>query len=60
MKLRPNFTRRLRSQLATTAAAARPLARPAGVLVLPPELSGFQGFINKVHRKAGPRHERTR
>ena len=57
MKLRPNFTTRLRSQLATTAAAARPLARPAGALVLPQELSGFQGFVNKVHHKAGPRRK---
>jgi len=55
MKLPPNFTLRLRSQLATTAAQARPLAKPAGVLVLPPELSGFQAFVNKVHRKAGER-----
>ncbi len=57
MKLRPNFTSRLRARLATTAAAARPLAKPAGVLMLPPELSGFQAFINKVHRKAGPRRK---
>lgn len=55
MKLPPNFTLRLRSQLATTAAQARPLAKPAGVLVLPPELSGFQPFVDKVHHRAGKR-----
>lgn len=50
-----NFTFRLRSRLAHSAALAAPLKRPAGVLVLPPELSGFQAFMNKVHRLAGKR-----
>jgi hypothetical protein len=52
MKTTRNFTLRLRSQLADTAAQAAPLKRPVGVLVLPPELSRFQAFINKVHRLA--------
>ena len=47
-----NFTLRLRPQLAQTAAQAAPLKHPVGVLVLPPELSRFQAFINKVHRLA--------
>lgn len=50
-----NFTLRLRSQLARSAALAAPLARPEGVFLLPPPVSGFQAFVNKVHRLAGPR-----
>lgn len=50
-----NFTRRLRADLARTASLAPALSRPAGVLILPPPLGAFQGFVNKVHRKAGTR-----
>jgi hypothetical protein len=55
MKTPRNYTLRLRSQLAASAALAAPLARPAGVFVLPAPVSGFQAFMNKVHRLAGPR-----
>ena len=55
MKTRHHFTRPLHAQLAATAALAPALARPSTVLVLPPELSGFQSFVNKVHRLAGDR-----
>lgn len=50
-----NFTRRLRSDLARTAALTPALSRPAGVLILPPPLGELQSFVNKVHHKAGPR-----
>ncbi len=55
MKTPRNFTFRLRSRLSATAAQKSALALPVGVLVLPPELSGFQAFVNKVHIRAGER-----
>jgi|GEM_PF-2961872 len=52
---RPNFTCRLRADLARTAALVPALRRPADVLILPSALSHLQSFVNKVHTKAGPR-----
>lgn len=49
------YTRRLRPALERSGALATALSRPAGVLILPPALSGFQAWLNKVHTKAGPR-----